>query len=380
MVFDDIARDLTGPRGPTETQFGYLNRSNRAEAQKVRALVEDWVSRYPEPHRLALISRLRSPIDDVHVSAFFELALHELLTKTGHKILAVEPTLQHTPRSPDFLVETPDGQPFYLEAVVATGKSAQETAGDARLNSAVHAIERAGAPAHFLDLHIEGKPDKPVTLRKLRRELQAWIAALPETEEAKDVAPFEYAEHGVKFEVKAFLRNTRATEPQRAIGAQSLEPYWATPGDGIRESVEKKSSRYGELDAPYVVAVNATGEFHNEEHALDALLGSPCVIVRRFDDGRTETEESRNPDGVWFGGRGARKLGLSAVISTERLHPWSVGQRRARLVRHPFAARPLPAVPLSIDEWNPQDGSLRKTAGASFAELLGLPPGWPEEG
>lgn len=38
--------------------------------------------------------------------------------------------------------------------------------------------------------------------------------------------------------------------------------------------MDKKASKYGELDAPYIVAVNATGEYQNEEDAFDALFGS----------------------------------------------------------------------------------------------------------
>ncbi|HQE70858.1 MAG TPA: hypothetical protein PK071_07045, partial [Atopobiaceae bacterium] len=51
--------------------------------------------------------------------------LHELLLVTGHVIVAIEPKLEHTPYSPDFLVQAPDGGRFYLEAVVATAKSVE---------------------------------------------------------------------------------------------------------------------------------------------------------------------------------------------------------------------------------------------------------------
>jgi hypothetical protein len=69
-VFDDIAPDLDGPLAPDETDFGYLSRSIGPEAARVRTLIEDWISRYPDEHRPALIARLRSKIDDAHQSAF----------------------------------------------------------------------------------------------------------------------------------------------------------------------------------------------------------------------------------------------------------------------------------------------------------------------
>ena len=376
-VFDDMEPDLEGPMAPDETDFGYLSRSTRPEAARVRELIESWVCHYPEEHRSALVARLRSKIDDAHQSAFFELALHELLLVTGHVIIAIEPKLEHTAYSPDFFVQAPDGTRFYLEAVVATAKSAQAVAADKRLNVAIAAIERVESPAHFLDLHVEGKPSQPVRGRHLRGALRAWIAALPDSEAAKHVPPFVYEEFGAKFTIAAFHRRHRAEPGERAVGVRSREPYWGTLGDGIRESVDKKASKYGELDAPYVVAVNATGEYQNAEDAFDALFGSPCIIVRHYDDGRVEHMDSRNPDGVWRGKNGPRNIRLSAVLSTERLSPWSVELRRVRLIRNPWAAKPLAAVPLQVDEVNPIEGKFVKSQGKALGTLLGLHSGWP---
>ena len=378
-VFEGIEPDLDGPMAPNETDFGYLSRSTRPRAARVRELIESWVSHYPEGDRPALVARLRSKIDDAHQSAFFELALHELLLVTGHVIVAIEPKLEHTSYSPDFLVQAPDGTRFYLEAVVATAKSAQAVAADKRLNVAIAAIERVESPAHFLDLHVEGKPTQPIRGGHLRGALAAWIATLPDSDDAKLVPAFVYEAFGCKFTITAFHRNRRGEVGERAIGVRSMEPYWGTPGDGIRESVDKKASKYGELDAPFVVAVNATGEYQNEEDAFDALLGSPCVIVRRFEDGRVEQRESRNPDGVWRGKNGPRNTGLSAVLSTERLSPWSVDLRRARLIRNPWAARPLAAAPLKVDELNPVEGKFVKSEGSAFGVTFGLHKGWPED-
>lgn len=119
IVFDEIDRDHEGPAKHGERHFSYLNRSSRIEAVRVRALVEEWISHYPESDRLALVQRLRSPIDGAHVSAFFELALHELLIRTGHKILALEPKVPNSHHQPDFLGEAPDGATFYMEAMTS---------------------------------------------------------------------------------------------------------------------------------------------------------------------------------------------------------------------------------------------------------------------
>lgn len=379
IVFDNIARDIEGPMRPTDTDFGYLNRSNRPEAERVRQLVEQWIARYPESHRPGLVARLRSMIDVAHCSAFFELALHELLIVTGHRLIEIEPALPHTTKSPDFLVEAPDGTRFYLEAVLATGKSADEIAAEARLNDAIHAVECADCPTHFLHLHVKGVPAKQVKLKILRQELADWISKLPAGEAAKEAPAFKYSESGLTLTVRAVPRNKPAPAPARAVGMRSLSLYAVQPGEGIRESLEKKASRYGDLELPYVVAVNAMRIHHDEDDVLNALFGTPGVVIRRSDDGWAEDEHTRSPDGVWVGRRGLRKKGLSAVLSTERLLPWSLGQRRMRIIRNPWADQPLPPVPLGVDELNPDGDQLVRVEGKPLAEILRLPAGWPED-
>ena len=91
-----------------------------------------------------------------------------------------------------------------------------------------------------------------------------------------------------------------------------------------------------------------------------------------------EDSISRDVDGVWQGPNGPTRRRVSAILSTERLTPWSLGQRRARLVVNPWARRPLTASPLDTDFWRVRDGVLERTAGASIAQLLDLSDGWPE--
>ncbi len=117
-VFAEGPRIDSRPPGPKETAFAYLDRRAGAQADDARGRIEDWLARYPEQEALA--ARLRSPLGDQHHSAFFELLLHERLLALGHRIVAIEPKLAHTWKSPDFLVESAEGHRFYLEAVNAT--------------------------------------------------------------------------------------------------------------------------------------------------------------------------------------------------------------------------------------------------------------------
>lgn len=376
-VFDNIPRIGKDPPHQDEGAFAYLNRSNRIEATRVRTLVEAWFEAYPVVNREPLVARFWSPIDEQHKSAFFELFLHQLMLSTRCTVVAIEPGLPHTSRSPDFLVQSPDGDRFYLEAVMATGQSREEAAAQQRLNQALAAIDKTPSPAHFLDLSVHGVPGAPIAVRRLTRELRAWIAGLPEGNEAIEAREFHYDEHGANFSIRAWPRGQR-DEDARAIGVRHFPVRRVQPPLDLRSALESKASRYGRLEHPYVVAINPLRRFTRESDIMDALLGTSRTQVRISADGAKSVEEYREPDGVWVGPRGPRKTGLSGVLSTETIDPWDFAHRRARLVHNPWATNRLPHLDLGIDLLVPHQGIFKRTEGGTFAQIFGLDPAWPE--
>jgi hypothetical protein len=344
-VFDDVERSLTGGAPYLISQFDYLNRSSRAEAANVRTVVDDLLTRYPRTGQEQLRHRLRS-VDDVgHLGAFFELATHELLVRAGCRVLEIEPQINGTDKSPDFLVEAPAGDRFYVEATIAMGRSRMDVA--AGLDEAHRAIDSIVSPDFMLSVETVGVPTTPISGKRLKAQLGQWLRGLNfddvvaawELQQGVPVFPFE--ENGVIFRISPVpRRESRGERGGRVIAAFTLPPLQAQPQAAIADAVSGKAARYGGLDLPYVVAVNALAEFAEEESAVDALFGTPGILFVETADG-FEQRENRDFDGVWYAGSGPVNTRLSAVISTERLTPWTLGQRRARIIHNPWAARPL---------------------------------------
>src|SRR5262249_53752415 len=141
---------LQGGHPHLMSQFAYLNESARTEAEKVRATIDEFYSRYPISHRVALRSRLRSIDDVAHYGALFELVVHELLVRSGCRVVAVEPRVPGTSTTPDFLAETSDGKRFYVEATIATGESQMTRGAQKRLDEVYKAIDSVSSPNFFL--------------------------------------------------------------------------------------------------------------------------------------------------------------------------------------------------------------------------------------
>lgn len=379
-IFDDIPRKDAESPTDDETAFAYLNRSGRPEAERVRQNIDKWVEGYPEGHRDSLVARLRSANDDQHRSAFFELFLYHLLQARGHKIVAVEPKLGHTDKAPDFLVETAKQERFYVEAAMATGLSNQEVAARARLNTALAAIDQTPSPAHFLDIKIAGTPSKPMSVKKHKRELQSWIAGLPADETAKQVTPFVWAEHGAKIQVTAWTRN-KPDGKGRAIGVRRTPVIQINPSREIHPALKKKASRYGKLDHPYLVALNAFSIHHRESAVFDALFGTPYGEISKGPDGKEIVKELRRPDGVWYGPPDGQPQNtrLSGVLALMRIDPWNFASKTGLLIPNPWAGKPLPQLGLGTAELIKAGNSYERKEGKAMHELLDLPALWPEE-
>lgn len=378
-AFDDITRDDLGLPLPDETQFAYLNRSGRPEAGRVRELVDAWFAEYPAEHRKTLIGRFRSSIDDEYRSAFFELFLHHLVLARGGRVLAIEPKLDHTDKSPDFLVESAAGEQYYLEGVMATGRSTRETAAHARLNTALAAIDATPSPDHFLDLTVQGRPSAPISTKKLKRALRSWIAGLPKDETAKDAPGFRYEEQGMTIMLKAWTRSRPAGDDACAIGVRHFRVTQIAPSQDVHGALKKKASRYGKLDLPYLVAVNALGHHQREDAVFDALLGTPYVSISRTASGEEKVEERRATDGIWYGppdGQ-AQNTGLSGVLAFRQIDPWNFAGRTGVLVPNPSAVKPLPDTGFGTDEFKIVDGAYHRTEGEPVSTLLKLPAKWP---
>ena len=121
--------------------------------------------------------------------------------------------------------------------------------------------------------------------------------------------------------------------------------------------------------------MSALDDFANADAAIDAMFGTEAARLRPGGG----VQWVRNRDGLWMKAGGPAYTRVSAVLSTERLSPWDVGQRRMRLIHNPWAARPILDLPLGVDVMQIEDDQLRTTPGEDLRQVFGLPDSWPED-
>jgi len=389
-VFDDVQRDDVGPQLYAEPSFNYLNRSARPMIGRIRSVIELWFTHYPPGEQTDLRARLRSPDEQQHLSAFFELLLHELLLRLKCQVVVHPPLSTSLEKRPDFLVTSPSGDQFYLEATLATAESRAKAAARARINEVYDALNRLDSPNFFLGLSVRGAPGTPPSARDMKAFLRKKLADLdPDTMAElwesgnQDLIPVWTYQHDgweIDFQPIPKSQKSRGEPGIRPIGLIQSEFERIDSHTPLREAIEEKAGRYGEMDLPYLVAVNALGDKGVDDiDVMEALFGQE-VFVHSF--GVTDSNDwvmKRKTNGVWRGPSGSRYTRVSGILLFVHLHPGTVVRSNVRLIRNPWASLPYSSVLCALPQWIVRNNRMVWQPGLSLAQILELDPSWPME-
>lgn len=174
-LFDEIERKDKDTKSYLESDFAYLNRSARLPIQKIRDVIEEWFSRYPEKEKLSLRNSFRSKKDDLqHSAAFFELFIHELLLRLDCEILEIHPKVAGTNRSPDFLVKGNNNDRFYVEAVINCSNDVFSPY-NSYVNILYEAVNTLESPNIFIGMDIISPPTVAPIPRKIKSFLKSRV-------------------------------------------------------------------------------------------------------------------------------------------------------------------------------------------------------------
>lgn len=156
--------------------------------------------------------------------------------------------------------------------------------------------------------------------------------------------------------------------------------------EGIRSAICKKSSRYGDLEHPHVVALLCNHTFVNDEDIIDALFGFTAMQVTFAGDGRVvSTESIRQPNGAWRGRRGAQNTRSSAILVARGLGPFNLASSTPQLWHHPSPARelalplPFPAKRLEVTDGKGVLVDQPRSLDSPIHTALGIPHDWGSE-
>ena len=382
-LFDDFQRTTAAPATHQESSFTFLNRIAGDYWEHPRALMQGWLDRLPsEQEYNDLRNRIRSRDDEQFRSAFLELYLHESLLRAGYAV-TIHPEVQGTSRRPDFLAERDDLR-FYVEAI-APGSAPAEKAAAQRRAVLLDTVNRLGDPNFilWLDQLIEGA--SPRASARLRKDLRRWLSGLdPDAPWDADAAPTHRWQHDgwvVAFRAVPKKPEARGTAPDdRAIGIYGHTGVdFIDDAPAILKALATKHHEYGDLGAPFIIAVGTYIHDRDRWHSANAMYGHVAVEIGEGPDGSMVTREVRRPDGYFGTPPEWTNTHVSGVLLVNQLMPYYVQRAEVTLWRHPNPVHELPsAVGLPGDTLSIADGTLLEVSAPTRAdEFFGLPDPWP---
>ena len=364
VLFSDIERDDMRPAPHSEGRFSYLDHLARPEFGRIRQLLEKWLTGYPTEWRPELCRRIQSEEDHHFIAAVFELYVNQILRCTQHQVEIHRE--EDAGKRPDFSATATDGAAFVLEATVVTETSDARKGAQKRENQLYDIINRLESPHFFLRWESEGQPKTPAPAKSWLQKLDKWIASLDYDAIAQrcqqgafDLLPELRLEHEgltVTFTPYPKLQGARSEPHGRLIGLKSSGVVCINSRDAIKKAVEKKASRYGKLNSPYLIAINEVQWYCDREEFEFALYGA---------------------DGLWKPTGYAKCKGVSAVLASLRLFETTLGSADLCLYHNPFARHPYSGSLCQLHQAHWENGRVRYTKGTNAGEILGLPDGWP---
>lgn len=384
QLFDDVARADPSPSSGTEGNFTFLNRVATPFWAEIRALLEQWFSRYPATEAPKLWQAFRSKLPGQHFGAWWELYLHELWRCLGYEI-SLHPPLSDSPRTPDFELRRGTARLYVEASVVFSGLVADDdSANDAPawMSDAINTIDNESFFIRIVG--VEAEAQERLKVREIAQPLHQWLNGLDPDEVA---AGYEggsgfpqrtLCRRGwkVTFEAWPVKPEARGKSDHRVLGGGPVQCGWSNDIEQLHSKLKSKAGGYGRPEISLVTAVLCESPTMDGLDIEQALFGREAY---RFNvNSSDEGQLVRQRNGFWMHDGGPQNQRVSAVVTAIGLHPWNVPRVAPQLWLNPWADHPL------NEDWPfprvtaTQIGQVRYcNTEANMHALLGLPKDWP---
>ena len=362
-IFDRIKRTDMSRKKLTESSFAFLNRSARRGSAESRAIMEIWLSRVPTSERADFRTRFRCGKESEFTSALQELMLHELLRRERCKI-EFHPNVPGATKQPDFGVRQRKGPDFILEARTSMEIESGPDGG-ARAYRVREFLRSLDLPNHLIAIDELKEGSSDLSQKALRRHIDDGIkaAAPADLEESISIPPFVTPD-GWRIKLTAYSASKYGPR-STTVMQEAWSRTWNGPSYPLRDVLEKKASRYGQLGMPYVIAVNSSDMMHSNRDFQDTLFGSPPQFAA----------PGSPPDiGFWGTAAAPKHTRVSAVLFTTNLCAPTLlmGQVYTGLYLNPWPAHPHDGVLAKLPTFRFENGQVREYPGEPLHKLLRL--------
>ncbi len=294
-LFEKKERTLDGPAKYNVDTYQYYNDSARQDMEAIRQLLEKWFSHYPDDEKQDLKTRFQASFD----AAFYELYIYTLFTKLGFS-LSIHPDIPGTLKRPDYLA-TKDGEFLYIEVKHMTMLSQDERSLERKKNTLLDSLDKIDASNFLLKLDEivfkdNSQPSGKMIVRYFNQAISSYdpdiYTDLLSQRGFQAMPKIVYDDDKVKIELQLIPKSPlhRGTN-SRSIGTHPIVTQIGNDSEDIITALESKATRYGALNAPYIICLNKQSISLDIIEVQEALYGSLQISWRDIPDNRDERLE-----------------------------------------------------------------------------------------
>lgn len=318
-------------------EYEYYNDNGRPEIGIIRDQLEKWFSEYPDDWK----DDLKHSFKAAFPHAFYELFIHQLFTKLGYA-LEVHPEMSNKDTHPDFLATTREER-LYIEVRHLDLLSDKAKGITNSINTLYDSINRNVDPTNFF-LYIRKvifKNGSQPSGKSVSREINKYLATLDpdhltellKTHEFDALETVSYEDDRLLLEYAAIPKSPegRGTKT-RPIGLISGNPIFGNDSDRIQTALERKSSKYGRFDAPFIICLNKQTPGLDKMELQQALYGN---IVASFSENPANRNHKSTFDfSGFFGSKNIPSHTRVSGVYFTNANPANLGSTAKQMIRH----------------------------------------------
>lgn len=342
-----------------ESNFSYLNRSQRIEYIHARQRLDQWFFNYPQNHQHELKARFQAKNSKEHLATFFELFLHELFHNLQCKTI-IHPNIQGMARKPDFLVCDRVDNKFFVEATLETLRSHQQESIDSIIDAVRQLVNEKIKSLVHLHLSFDRASQQQPSAKLIASSINKKLATVKWDDKPDDLPNWTLENNGWTIRIQPIPRGNYSNPIENPVGmvteGESFELNDPVPA--IRKAISSKATRYSKLEKPYIVALSLSNGGVEKKHFADALFGKAFSKASRT-------------SGVWTDGKQPLNTRLSGVFIVENLLPITIQRAKCTLWLNPWAKYPYKSV---LSQFNrmifTDENCLEERKGIAVSEVL----------
>lgn len=378
-LFESNERHYLGPANSLENVYDYYNRSARLDISIVRDKLEEWFSNIPETEKYEMKERFKKSFDSV----FYELFLYNLFTELGFGI-EIHPNVAGNTTKPDFLIRKGELE-IYVEAKISKDKSHSEEAEENRKNQFYDSINKIKSPNFLLyieklDFKTDKQPQTKAIIKYFENELNKLdpdeLNSVVECAGLDGIKSIPYSNEQIDIVIKPVpVMKSERGKSERAIGVFPFEFYTDGAEESLQDSINFKAKRYGKLDKPYIICINALSYKTSSGFDVENAIWGSLAISWSTDPNNRNEKYIRQPDGIFFNRKGPRIQNVSGVLVT-RIFPHNIPNANYWLFENPFGVNKLDFTHLGLVYNYIKHNIVIKNTGQDLDKILRIDKNW----